>query len=95
VDALDENEARQACERLAKAARATEAVRTGAVLVQGPAPAPIARIRNRWRFRLMLRAARRPDLRAALAVVDDAISGGKTVARGVRAVIDVDPVQLL
>ncbi len=95
VDAVDENEARQTCERLADAARSTEAVRGGSVLVQGPAPAPIARIRNRWRFRLMLRGARRPELRAALAILDDAIVGGKAVPRGVRAVIDVDPVQLL
>jgi primosomal protein N' (replication factor Y) len=95
VDAVDENDARQACERLARMARATEAVRGGSVLVQGPAPAPIARIRSRWRFRLMLRAARRPELRAALSVLDDAISGGKAAPRGVRAVIDVDPVQLL
>ncbi len=95
LDGPDEDVARAACAALAQAARGAEGVRAGAVLVQGPAPAPIARIRNRWRFRVMLRAAQRPDLRSVLMVLDQAISSGKTLARGVRAVIDVDPVQLL
>jgi primosomal protein N' (replication factor Y) len=95
VEGLDESNARAACARLAEAARATEVVRSRSVLVQGPAPAPIARIRNRWRFRLMLRAAQRAQLRSVLTVLDGAISSGKVLARGVRAVIDVDPVQLL
>jgi primosomal protein N' (replication factor Y) len=73
-------------------ALATEPVRSGAVMVQGPAPAPIARVRNRWRFRLMLRAVERPALRAVLMAVDSARA---SLARGVRASIDVDPVQLL
>jgi len=92
VDAIDESAARSACAFLAQLARATEPVRKGAVLVHGPAPAPIARVRNRFRFRLMLRAPERAPLRAVLRVVDDAC---RSVARGVRATIDVDPVQLL
>jgi len=67
-------------------------VRAGHVLVQGPAPAPIARIRNRWRFRVMLRAADRAPLREVLALVDSARA---LLARAVRTAIDVDPVQLL
>jgi primosomal protein N' (replication factor Y) len=92
VDALVESEARAACGRLADAALACEAGRSGRVLVQGPAPAPIARVRNRWRFRVMLRAADRPRLREALAAVDAARA---SLPRGVRSSIDVDPVQLL
>jgi primosomal protein N' (replication factor Y) len=92
VDALDEGEARAACARLAEVALACEPVRRGAVLVQGPAPAPIARVRSRWRFRVMLRAAERAPLRAVLAAVDAARA---KLPRGVRASIDVDPVQLL
>jgi primosomal protein N' (replication factor Y) len=95
VDAADDKDARSACARLALAARATQAARDGTVHVQGPAPAPIARIRNRWRFRLMLRAAQRAHLRAVLSALDEAIARGNGLARGVRAVIDVDPVQLL
>jgi primosomal protein N' (replication factor Y) len=92
VDALEEAEARAACGRLADVALACEAGRSGRVLVQGPAPAPIARVRNRWRFRVMLRASDRPRLREALAAVDAARA---SLPRGVRSSIDVDPVQLL
>jgi primosomal protein N' (replication factor Y) len=92
VDALDEAEAREACVRLAAVARQCEATIAGDVLVQGPAPAPVARVRSRWRFRVMLRAAGRPALRSVLAAIEEARG---TLARGVRAAIDVDPVQLL
>ncbi|HEY6460585.1 MAG TPA: primosomal protein N', partial [Polyangiaceae bacterium] len=92
VDALDEGVARGACESLARVALGRDAVRAGVVRVQGPAPAPIARVRNRFRFRLMLRAVDRAPLRAVLAAVDEARTA---LPRGVRASIDVDPVQLL
>jgi primosomal protein N' (replication factor Y) len=92
VDALEEADARGACARLARVALATEPARGGKVLVQGPAPAPIARVRNRWRFRVMLRAAERAALRAVLATVEEARA---SLPREIRASIDVDPVQLL
>jgi primosomal protein N' (replication factor Y) len=92
VDAVEEREAREAATSLAVVARRCEATRKGEVLVQGPAPAPIARVRNRWRFRVMLRASARPALRAVLSAIDEARG---SLARGVRASIDVDPVQLL
>ena len=92
VDAVDEDEARSACATLAEVARVCEEVRRGHVVVQGPAPAPIARVRTRWRFRLMLRAKERGPLRAVLAAVQ--LARG-SLARGVRASIDVDPIQLL
>jgi len=92
VDAVDEAVARAACTELGDAARACEEVRRGGVVVQGPAPAPIARVRARWRFRLMLRAMERTPLRSVLAAVEQARG---SLARGVRASIDVDPVQLL
>ncbi len=92
VDATEEGAAREACSRLARAALESDAVRAGHVLVQGPAPAPIARIRGRWRFRVMLRAADRARLRDVLGCVDSARA---SLPRAVRAAIDVDPVQLL
>ena len=92
VDAVDEGEARGACETLARVALACPPVRAGIVLVQGPAPAPIARVRDRFRFRVMLRSVDRAPLRAVLAAVEDARA---SLPRGVRAAIDVDPVQLL
>jgi primosomal protein N' (replication factor Y) len=92
VDAVDEGEARSGCEALARVALACEPARAGVVIVRGPAPAPIARVRNRFRFRLMLRAVDRAPLRAVLAAVEEARA---SLPRGVRASIDVDPVQLL
>jgi primosomal protein N' (replication factor Y) (superfamily II helicase) len=92
VDAVDEDEARLACGALARVALACEPVRAGIVVVRGPAPAPIARVRNRFRFRVMLRSVDRAPLRAVLVAVEEARA---SLPRGVRASIDVDPVQLL
>jgi primosomal protein N' (replication factor Y) len=92
VDAADEGDARAACAKLAAVALASEPVRSGRVLVQGPAPAPIERLRGRWRFRVMLRSAERGPLREALQLVEEARGA---LGRDVRASIDVDPVQLL
>ena len=92
VDAVDEGRARAACESLARVALASEPVRAGVVLVQGPAPAPIARVRDRFRFRVMLRSVERPPLRVVLTILEEAIA---LLPREVRASIDVDPVQLL
>jgi primosomal protein N' (replication factor Y) len=92
LDAIDQAEARDAAAALAEAARRSPDVKSGAVLVLGPAAAPIARIRNRWRFRVLLRATERGPLRATLGAIDRA---RPALPRTVRASIDVDPVQLL
>jgi primosomal protein N' (replication factor Y) (superfamily II helicase) len=54
--------------------------------VIGPSPAPLARLRGRWRVQVLLLATSRQPLRAALAAVRAA-----GVPRGVHRVIDVDP----
>jgi primosomal protein N' (replication factor Y) len=92
VDADDEEAARSACDELARVARATEPASHHRVDVLGPAPAPIARVRNRWRFRALLRARERAALRIVLGAVDRARAA---LPGGVRSTIDVDPVQLL
>jgi primosomal protein N' (replication factor Y) (superfamily II helicase) len=92
VESANEQSAQQACSSLAQLARNCDAVHQGQVVVQGPAAAPIARVRTRWRFRLMLRATKRASLRSVLAVIDEA---RLRLARNVYTSIDVDPVQLL
>lgn len=67
-------------------AAATLAPLANSVRVIGPAPAPIARLRGRWRVHLMVLAATRPPLREALARVTDL-----AVPRSVRRIVDVDP----
>jgi primosomal protein N' (replication factor Y) len=86
-DAILEPRALEAATRLAAAAR-----RAGgpAVRVLGPAPAPIARLRNRFRFHVLLRSVERTDLKKALLAV-----ARTEVDRHVRVAIDVDPVNML
>jgi primosomal protein N' (replication factor Y) len=87
IDAVDERIARREAERLASLARR---VASRDVEVVGPAPAPLARLRNRYRFRFIVRSASRGPLRRVLArVIEEAVD------RRVRAVIDVDPVNML
>ncbi|MDD5563223.1 MAG: primosomal protein N' [Thermoanaerobaculaceae bacterium] len=54
--------------------------------VIGPAPAPLARLRGRWRVQMLLLAPARPPLRAALAAITAIELPG-----GVHRVVDVDP----
>jgi len=86
-DALDEAEALAECTRIASIARAAA---PSGVEVLGPTPAPLARLRNRYRFRFVLRAVERKPLRDALLAVARAQSH-----RHVRMAIDVDPVNML
>ena len=89
IDSLDEHEAQTVAAMLARVARSSSA---GTVDVRGPSPAPIARVRNRFRFRVMLRSASREHLRqVALAVLGAAAN----LPRTVRVAIDVDPVGAL
>lgn len=83
---------RDEAERIAAAARALPEVRSGQVQIRGPAPAPIALIRERFRYRLLLKAARRKPLRLALSRLIEKVD---KVRFGVRASFDVDPVHML
>jgi primosomal protein N' (replication factor Y) len=67
------------------AARAAEPAPAG-LRVVGPTPAPLARLRGKWRVQLLLLAPTRPPLRDALKAIS-----ALTVPRGVHRVIDVDP----
>jgi primosomal protein N' (replication factor Y) len=92
VDALEEDLGRDAAAKLAAHARTSKEALERRVEVLGPSAAPIARLRGRFRFRVMLRAKDRGPLRAALAAVRE---GMDRLDRRVRAVVDVDPVTML
>jgi primosomal protein N' (replication factor Y) len=92
VDAGDEQRAKDAAQELANHARRHRAIRDGAVSLLGPAAAPIARLRARWRFRMMLKSADRRALRSVARAVADRIDEGLGSA---RAHVDVDPVAML
>ena len=60
----------------------------------GPAPAPIEKIKDRYRFRLMARAATPPELRRFLNIAKQ--SGNLVSSTSlVRLSVDVDPVHML
>ena len=58
--------------------------------IQGPAPAPLARIKGVWRYQILLRSPQRAALRRAVEAV---VAGRKW--RGVDVAIDVDPINIL
>jgi primosomal protein N' (replication factor Y) len=60
------------------------------VEILGPTPAPLTRLRNRYRHRFMVRADDRAGLRTVLLAVARA-----PIDRRVRVAIDVDPVSML
>lgn len=86
-DGTDERQVIAETARIAALARA--AAPRGVVLL-GPTEAPLARLRNRWRHRFMLRGADRAALRPPLLAVARA-----AVSREVRLTIDVDPLSML
>lgn len=66
----------------------------GRLTVVGPAPAPLARLMDKWRWRLLLRAPRAKTLHCALALAREE-AGRHGPPRGVQVTIDVDPMDLL
>jgi primosomal protein N' (replication factor Y) len=82
VSAEDEAAARAVARALGEAAP-----QRAGLEVLGPAPAPLARLRGRWRFRLLVRAERRLPLSGIIRDWLDTVS----VPSAVRVVVDVDP----
>jgi primosomal protein N' (replication factor Y) len=92
IDATAVESARDAARQLADLAREQAAVRAGHVAVLGPAPAPIGRLRGRYRYRFLLKATTRTPLRAVATAVRTRIEEGLHSA---RASLDIDPVSML
>lgn len=92
VDAGSEAHARRVAEGLASVARRHPGVASGVVRIQGPAPAPIARLRGRWRMRFLVRGEERGAVRSIARALADRIDQGIGAA---RAHVDVDPVAML
>src|SRR5690606_9577843 len=64
---------------------------TERVTVLGPAPAPIARLRGRSRFQILVRADRASTLQS----IGRRLLGALPTARGVRVALDMDPASTL
>jgi primosomal protein N' (replication factor Y) len=64
----------------------------GAAELLGPAPCPLARLRGKSRFQLLLKAPERPPLRRLLARLPEL---RRQLPAGVALAVDVDPVDML
>lgn len=62
--------------------------------VVGPGPAPMARLNDRWRWRLLLRSSSAKVLHGAIALSVEEY-GKPAAPRGVQLTVDVDPMDLL
>jgi len=90
-----EGEGAERTERIARAAaeRVRAAARPG-VAVLGPAPAPLERLRRRYRWQLLVRGVNGAAVRAAAAAGRDAVRRHAR-ALDVRVLVDVDPYNML
>ncbi|MDH3199765.1 MAG: primosomal protein N' [Myxococcales bacterium] len=88
IHAGAEADARRAAQALATTARRHDTVRDGIVEVLGPAPAPLARLRGRYHYRLLLKSSDRKALRFLAAQLAAQIDEGLAPA---RASLDIDP----
>ncbi len=95
-DGLDpsrvEEGARRAAESLRTRNEALPRVRRSGIL--GPAPAPIERLRGRFRWQILVKARSTGDLRALLHPIVDAAER-RARDGGVRLLVDVDPYGML
>ncbi|UCE85624.1 MAG: primosomal protein N', partial [Deltaproteobacteria bacterium] len=101
VSGPDERATQREAERLADAARLEHAAGASAAVkprapatleVLGAAPAPVARVRGRFRFQILVKAS---DRRAMLEAGRRVSRAGARLAKDVRASVDVDPISML
>ena len=85
-EATAETAARRAAE---DAASAAEPLPDG-VRLRGPAPSPLERLRQRWRWQVLFSASRRDRLRETLHAVE-----AVKLPPGTRRIVDVDPLSTL
>ena len=90
LEGIEADVTERAATELAAHARGLEA----AVTVRGPAPAPLERLRNRYRWQLLLASTSVRALHQSVRLLL-AKWRGTRAARSVRLVVDVDPVSML
>jgi primosomal protein N' (replication factor Y) len=91
IHAEEESDAREAAETLAGAARSE--IPDGARLeLLGPAPAPLSKLRGRYRFMLLLKGQDGPLLRRVSQAI---LAASKQLPRAVQTALDARPVNML
>jgi primosomal protein N' (replication factor Y) len=76
------------------AARVRSACANAEVVLRGPAPAPLERLRGRYRWQLVLSATSTRRLHEIVRLVQSSWRAS-AAARSIRLVVDVDPVSML
>ena len=95
VEMRCEGEGAETTERVARAAAAAvRALGDTRIAVLGPAPAPLERLRRRWRWHVLLRSRSGTAVRRAAQAGRDAVRR-QARAGGVRVLVDVDPYSML
>jgi primosomal protein N' (replication factor Y) len=94
VSGSDEKAVREAAQGLASYASAETAQNQppASVHVLGPSPAPLARLRRRYRYQLLLKSAQPEPLDRVVRAV---AARAKRLPKGLRAVVDVNPGSML
>ncbi len=92
LDGPDETKVVTAARKIAAFCEEHALIKSGTVEVRGPTPAPMPRLRGRFRYRLLLRGPR-PELRTVARAVKGAIDA--ETSRDVRFVVDVDPLSMM
>jgi primosomal protein N' (replication factor Y) len=92
IDAGQREQAEHAADVLAKFVAGLPELRSEQVQLLGPAPAPIERLRARYRQRFLLKSAQRAALRAVAIALCNRIDEGVSPA---RVSLDIDPVAML
>jgi primosomal protein N' (replication factor Y) len=93
LDSADEERVQKEAERIAAKARGAKVVKERLAEILGPSPAPLERLRGRYRLRILLRSEERGPLRALARTVDSILRAG--IDNVVRASIDIDPIGML
>jgi len=95
IEGADAGAVAAMAERAAKALRSQVGdMKVDAMRVLGPAPAPIERLRGRYRWQVVVRSAEASAMRAALASMQRQL-GDRDARAGVFVGIDLDPVNML
>jgi primosomal protein N' (replication factor Y) len=87
ISATEEAQTRAAADQLAHALEPASGFE-----VLGPAPAPLARLRGRHRFQLLVKGADEASMRRAAEIL---VAATRRLPHGVQAIVDTNPVNML
>ena len=91
VSSRDPQDAEKEIYKLAQKSESLQKTHQGKVEVLGPSPAPLAQIKGRYRWQLLLKGGRSTNLqRYARFMIEE---GGRS--KGVKVEVDVDPISIL